>query len=111
MNLKAFDIKFSTIFQRHSGATRASIGVRRVRGLISVEITDNGRGVSREKLLQIQAGGHGVGLRGIRERLRQFHGEMGSDSEKFGTNIIATIPVPEAESVGDPMPSAEATAV
>jgi signal transduction histidine kinase len=50
----------------------------------------------REKLLEVQSGGHGVGLRGMRERVRQFHGEMRIESESSGTKILVTLPLPNA---------------
>lgn len=37
----------------------------------------------------------GVGIAGIRERLRQFHGEMKIESNASGTTVSATIPIPK----------------
>jgi signal transduction histidine kinase len=99
-----------TNIHRHSGATSASIRILRTAEHISVRILDNGRGMSREKLSEIQSGGHGVGLRGIRERLRQFQGELQIESENPGTSIVVTIPFPNAEA-GDLMPSTELNVV
>ena len=81
-----------TNIHRHSGATRAAIRVERVNSLISVQITDNGHGMPPEKLSEIQSGGYGVGLRGMRERVRQFHGEMRIESKNSGTKIQVVIP-------------------
>jgi len=86
-----------TNIHRHSGATKASICVARSNGLVSVEVTDNGKGMPREKLLEVQSGGHGVGLRGMRERVRQFRGEMRIESDSSGTRILVTLPLPKAE--------------
>lgn len=84
-----------TNIHRHAGATSAYIRVGRSNSAISVEVTDNGRGMPREKLFEVRSGGHGVGLRGIRERIRQFHGEMRIESENSGTRILVTIPLPK----------------
>jgi PAS domain S-box-containing protein len=95
-----------TNIHRHSGATGASLCIERSSGFISVEVVDNGRGMSAEKLLQVQSGGYGVGLRGMRERVRQFHGEMRIESESSGTRIVVAIPLPKAdaeESLSPPM--------
>ncbi len=38
------------------------------------------KGISREKLADIQSRGAGFGIRGMRERARQFNGEMTIES-------------------------------
>ena len=86
-----------TNIHRHSGATGASIGVERVNDHISIEIADNGHGMSHEKLIEIQSGGFGVGLSGMRERVRQFHGDMRIESEASGTRILVSIPFAQAQ--------------
>lgn len=86
-----------TNIHRHSGATKACIRVRRSNTSVSVEVTDNGKGIPPEKLLEVQSGGHGVGLRGMRERVRQFRGEMRIESDSSGTRILVTLPLPKAE--------------
>ena len=82
-----------TNIHRHSGATRAIIQITRSDRTISVEVADNGSGMPQEKLAEVQSGGHGVGLRGMKERIRQFHGEMRIDSDHSGTKIFVTLPV------------------
>jgi signal transduction histidine kinase len=56
-----------------------------------------------ERLAEVQAGTSGVGIRGMRERLRQFKGNLKIESGSSGTRILVTIPVtniaiPEDES-------------
>jgi signal transduction histidine kinase len=85
-----------TNIHRHSGATSACISIERSNGAISVEVADNGSGMPREKLTEVQSGGHGVGLRGMRERVRQFHGEMRIESDISGTRILVSLPLPKA---------------
>jgi hypothetical protein len=60
-------------------------------------------------LLEIQSHGSGVGIRGIRERIRQFHGEMKIESNGSGTSVIVTIPMPNETRLaeGDLLPVAE----
>lgn len=48
---------------------------------------------SREKLAEIQSRGAGFGIRGMRERARQFDGEMTIDSNSQGTLFRVTIPM------------------
>jgi PAS domain S-box-containing protein len=81
-----------TNVHRHSGSKSASIRVAREADKIIVEIQDQGRGMPPEKLAQIQSQGSGVGISGIRERLRHFGGELVVESNGTGTKIVATLP-------------------
>jgi signal transduction histidine kinase len=83
-----------TNIHRHSGANRALIRIAEANEKISVEIEDNGHGMSAEKLKEIQSGSFGVGIRGMRERLRQFQGTMNIESDASGTRISVTVPLP-----------------
>jgi len=80
-----------TNIHRHSGSTTAVIQVAREGDNIAVEVQDQGRGISRERLAQIQSQGVGVGIRGMRERVRQFHGELTIESNSLGTKIRTTL--------------------
>jgi PAS domain S-box-containing protein len=81
-----------TNIHRHSGSKTAAIQVNRDSDRILVEVRDQGKGIPLDKLAHIEQGISGVGIRGMRERLRQFHGEMILDSEGTGTTVIVTIP-------------------
>jgi len=82
-----------TNVHRHSGSKTASIRVTREDDRVSLEVQDRGRGIPRERLTEIQTQGAGVGVQGMRERVRQFHGEMNIDSDENGTRIMAVLPV------------------
>lgn len=82
-----------TNIHRHSGSKTASIRVAREEDQITVDIRDSGHGMSPERLTEIQSGGSGVGIRGMRERLRQFQGEIKIESDSAGTQIFAAIPI------------------
>ncbi len=89
-----------TNIHRHSGSKTALIRVAREGGSVRIEVRDQGKGIAPERLLEIQSHGSGVGIRGIRERIRQFHGEMKIESNGSGTSVIVSIPMPkEAGSV------------
>jgi signal transduction histidine kinase len=49
--------------------------------------------MSQERLEQVQPRGVGLGLRGMRERVRQSQGELIIDSNQLGTKITASFPV------------------
>jgi PAS domain S-box-containing protein len=84
-----------TNIHRHSGSKTATIRISRDSDRILIEVRDQGKGIPRERLAEIEKGISGVGIRGMRERLRQFQGEMILDSVGPGTTVIATIPLPK----------------
>jgi signal transduction histidine kinase len=86
-----------TNIHRHSGGSFARILISHSDGQVKVEVEDNGRGIPAEKRSQIistPTGTPGVGIRGMRERLRQLGGtlEIRSDGEGKGTLISARLP-------------------
>jgi PAS domain S-box-containing protein len=85
-----------TNIHRHSGSKTALIRVIREADKIHVEVQDHGRGMSHERFAEIHSQGTGVGIRGMRERLRQFHGELTIESNALGTKISATLPAKTA---------------
>lgn len=84
-----------TNIYRHSGSNTAIIRLRSEGESVRAEVQDHGKGISPERLLEIQSRGSGVGIRGIRERIRQFHGEMKIESTGSGTSVIVSIPLPK----------------
>ncbi|HJW99949.1 MAG TPA: sensor histidine kinase, partial [Terriglobales bacterium] len=85
-----------TNIHRHSASKTASIDVRRDNDSVSLRIVDQGKGILPERLAEIQSGGSGVGIRGMRERLRQFRGHMDIESDGAGTRVLVKIPLPES---------------
>jgi two-component system, chemotaxis family, sensor kinase Cph1 len=83
-----------TNIHRHSGSKTASIRIARSRCDVTVEVHDQGQGMAPARFAEIQSGGAGVGIRGMRERLRQFSGEMKIDSDAQGTRVFVKIPLP-----------------
>ena len=88
-----------TNIHRHSESASAHIAVRRSSGEITLAISDDGKGIPLEMQSKISSGASsGVGLRGIRERIRQFGGRLEVHSGEGGTQVIATLPLPRLES-------------
>ena len=77
---------------RHSGAKNATIRIARLDDGIDVEISDDGTGIPDEKLWQIESGASGVGMRGMRERVRQLDGRMKIESGSSGTKVVVHLP-------------------
>ena len=90
-----------TNIHRHSGSKTALIRLACEGESVRTEVRDHGKGIPPERLLDIQSHGSGVGIGGIRERIRQFHGEMKIKSNGSGTSVIVSIPMPkEARAAG-----------
>jgi signal transduction histidine kinase len=83
-----------TNIHRHSESKTASIRMAQESNRITLEIRDQGKGMSPARLAEIQSGRSGLGIRGMRERLRQFEGTMDIESGSSGTRIFVTIPIP-----------------
>ena len=52
--------------------------------------------MSPERLAEIQSQGTGVGIRGMRERVRHLRGDLVIESNGSGTKIYATLPLKTA---------------
>jgi len=79
---------------RHSGSATASIRLVQAGGHIVLEVEDEGRGMTAEELADIASGAAlGVGLRGMRERIKDFGGELEILSKGQGTKVKAVVPI------------------
>jgi PAS domain S-box-containing protein len=87
-----------TNIHRHSGSKSAVISLLREGEVLSLEIQDAGKGIPAEKLNQMQLQGAGVGIRGMRERVRQFDGRMNIRSNDDGTTISFRFQLPKSAS-------------
>ncbi len=86
-----------TNIHRHSGSASALVRLSESAGQIKLEVTDYGKGIPREKLSAPAGKGLGVGLRGMRERVRQLGGDLGVQSNGNGTTISAMVPLNRGE--------------
>ncbi len=84
-----------TNIHRHSGSATAFLGIIRSSDEIRLEVEDEGKGMPEEIQSKISSGQScGVGLSGMRERVRQFGGRLEVDSDVTGTRITAVLPLP-----------------
>ena len=86
-----------TNIHRHSGSAVARIVIAHNDGHVRVEVEDKGKGIPPQKRAEIissPTATPGVGIRGMRERLRQLGGTMDirSDGEGKGTIVTARLP-------------------
>jgi PAS domain S-box-containing protein len=85
-----------TNIHRHSESPTATISISRHSGGIELEVRDAGKGIAPERLAKIVSSGDlGVGLRGMRERIKGLSGDLTIDSGTKGTSVRVTIPVAE----------------
>jgi signal transduction histidine kinase len=74
---------------RHANATDVRVSLRNGDGRITVDVTDNGRGVTEAELRDPKS----LGVLGIRERARLFGGEVVIDGRAgVGTTVQVQIP-------------------
>jgi signal transduction histidine kinase len=89
-----------TNIHRHSRSSRAEISLQtNTKGAI-LRIRDYGKGIPRDMLENFkQTGGNvGVGLAGMRERVREQGGQFDIQSDRNGTTITVIMPTAPAES-------------
>jgi signal transduction histidine kinase len=76
---------------RHSNSSTASVSLHRENGLLTLQVRDEGVGMTVSQ--DSNGMGLGVGLLGIRERIRQLEGKLEILSgQGKGTMVVATIP-------------------
>jgi PAS domain S-box-containing protein len=79
---------------RHSKSERAVVTLTRNPGAVCIRVVDDGVGIPKSKIQEIKSGKtSGVGLRGMRERIRQFDGALEIISGEKGTVIEISIPI------------------
>jgi PAS domain S-box-containing protein len=80
---------------RHSGSQTAHVQLSIQRGMAVLEISDQGKGIPSailEESGEDWLGAIGVGLRGMKERMRQLGGSLEISSGRDGTRVTAAIP-------------------
>jgi signal transduction histidine kinase len=83
-----------TNVHRHSESSTAKVRVVRFPNEIELEVSDQGKGIPQAKIWEIEMGGaSGVGLSGMRERVRQLGGQFEIRSDGKGTVVSAKLPL------------------
>jgi signal transduction histidine kinase len=81
-----------TNIHKHAGATSVDISISRSNGSVTLRVVDDGKGLPADR-------SHGVGLRGMEERVRQLRGSFQISSNSHGTTVTVTMPVTETRGV------------
>jgi signal transduction histidine kinase len=99
-----------TNIHRHSGSLVAQIRCRRIQERVLVEVQDHGTGIPTEKIAMLTSvGTPGVGIRGMRERVRQLGGDLEITSDSKGTTVAARLPVADSLHANSPDPDHDAS--
>src|ERR1700733_6838208 len=88
-----------TNVHRYSGSPDAEIRIHETPNSVKLEIIDHGQGIQtgavRTKVEGIAS--LGVGIPGMRERIRQFGGQLEVDFGRDGTRVTASVPLKKAK--------------
>jgi signal transduction histidine kinase len=88
-----------TNIHRHSKSAKAEVSIQVNSHEVSLFVRDYGKGIPPETLANFKANGThvGVGLAGMRERVRELGGKLEIKSDHTGTEITVKIPGAEVE--------------
>ena len=78
-----------TNVSKHAQASKVAIDVSLARGVLSIEVSDNGRGLAPDDLAKAKS----FGIRGLRERADTVGGWVDLSSGAGGTTLIVSVPV------------------
>ena len=79
-----------TNISKHAQATRVTMELALAAGTLTLEISDNGRGLDREDLAKVRS----FGIRGLYERASTVGGWVDLSSSARGTTLILSVPLP-----------------
>jgi signal transduction histidine kinase len=82
-----------TNVSKHARATRVRLDLLLAPDMLSLEISDNGRGMSSRDLAKARS----FGIRGLHERAVTVGGWVDVSSSMRGTTLILSIPIPAVE--------------
>jgi len=79
-----------TNIARHAKATEVNISLKKINGNLEIQISDNGKGIKENDIYSPSS----LGIIGMRERIRPFHGELKLYTpKKGGTTLSVSLPV------------------
>ncbi len=81
-----------TNISKHAQATKVTVDLSLSHGVLSVEIVDNGRGLSEGALTKARS----FGIRGLHERAGTVGGWIDLSSSAAGTTLILSVPLDQA---------------
>ena len=99
-----------TNISKHAAATRVQVDLSLAEGVLSLEVSDNGRGFGDDDLAKARS----FGIRGLHERASHVGGWVDLSSSPGGTSLIVSVPLfeprtelrfdPKTEQGAEPLP-------
>jgi signal transduction histidine kinase len=87
-----------TNITKHSGTATVDVVLQIGEGGTTLSIRDYGKGIAPQKLARMNHGSNvGVGIAGMRERLKELGGSLEIRSDGRGTVLTASIPTPQPQ--------------
>jgi signal transduction histidine kinase len=85
-----------TNITKHAGSATVDVLLQVDQNVISLSVRDYGKGISVERLAKMNGSGSdvGVGIAGMRERLKELGGRLEIESDSTGTLLRAFVPFP-----------------
>jgi signal transduction histidine kinase len=85
-----------TNITKHAGSATVDVLLQVEENIISLSVRDYGKGISGERLAKMNGSGSdvGVGIAGMRERLKELGGRLEIESDSTGTLVRAFVPFP-----------------
>jgi PAS domain S-box-containing protein len=83
-----------TNIHRHSGSRTATVKISADSQQVSLQVTDEGKGIPKRTLERWSVVGPqlGVGISGMRERVKDLGGTLRIEADETGTTVKATVP-------------------
>jgi signal transduction histidine kinase len=81
---------------RHSAAHKAWVSLMKSESQIVVTVCDDGKGIA-EHVVEFRPGSIGIGIGGMRQRVKEFGGEVQLQNTSPGTLVRVAIPIGSAE--------------
>jgi signal transduction histidine kinase len=78
-----------TNVSKHAQASKVTVDVTQAGGVLSIEVTDNGKGLSAEDLAKARS----FGIRGLHERAETVGGWVDISANPDGTTLILSVPL------------------
>lgn len=96
-----------TNVSKHAQASKVSVDLTQAGGVLSIEVTDNGKGLNAEDLAKARS----FGIRGLHERAETVGGWVDISSNPDGTTLILSVPLsgPENGFIDRLLPDLEAS--
>jgi len=89
-----------TNITKHAQASKVEIDLSLAGGVLSLEVSDNGRGLSQDDLAKARS----FGIRGLHERAGTVDGWVDLSSGPGGTTLILSVPLRNGDSESAPPP-------